>query len=449
MRACERQISALRRRNVEMREEPTDWRALSVPELRAVQVSRLRSTLRAVYDNVAPYRSKCDDAGVHPNDLQDLADLRCFPFTAKEDLRAAYPFGHFAVSDTAIARLHASSGTTGRPTVVGYTAKDIATWAGLMARTLAGVGVRPGDKVQIAFGYGLFTGGLGFHYGAERLGAAVIPTGGGGTERQVQLIRDLAVDVVCATPSYMLVLADAFERQGLARGVSRLRLGIFGGEPCSERTRSEFESKMGITAFDTYGLSEVIGPGVASELPAMKGTLTVFEDHFLPEIVDPETGAPLPDGERGELVLTTLTKEAMPVIRYRTRDLTRMLPADGNAMRRIERIADRSDDMLIVRGVNVFPSQLAEILQEEPRFSPHHLIQIARRGRLDEVTILVERRPDWEPPDEGDARRVVARVAAMIKSHVGLACILQVVEPETLERPSGKATRVVDLRPKG
>ena len=430
-----------------MHHDAPDWRTLSADRLQAIQLARLRSVLQTVYEKTPHYRLAFEAAGVRPDDLCDLADLSRFPFTTKEDLRRAYPFGLFAVPPEKILRLHVSSGTTGRPTVVGYTAKDLDTWAGLMARSLEGAGVRAGDKVQIAFGYGLFTGGLGFHYGAERLGATVVPAGAGATERQVQLIRDFAVDVICATPSYMLVLADELRRQGLGGGSSSLRLGIFGAEPCSEAMRREFESGMGIASFDTYGLSEVIGPGVALECPAARGTLTLFEDHFFPEIVDPDTGAALPEGSRGELVLTTLTKEGMPVIRFRTRDLTRMLPPQGNAMRRIERIFDRSDDMLIVRGVNLFPSQLAGILEQEPRLSPHYLIELRRPARLDEMTVLVERRADGEA-DETEGRRIADRMARSIKSHVGVACAVRVVEPEAIERATGKARRVVDRRPK-
>jgi phenylacetate-CoA ligase len=431
----------------ELTNELNAWRRLWQDELRATQLARLKAVLAHVHDAVPHYRQALAEAGVRPGDLKRLEDLSRFPLTSKEDLRRNFPFGFFATPVEKIVRLHVSSGTTGRPTVVGYTHADIGTWSGLMARSLAASGVKPGDKVQIAFGYGLFTGGLGWHYGAERLGATVIPASGGNTERQVQMIRDFGTDIIMATPSYMLVLADELERQELGGGKSRLRLGIFGAEPCGEAVRSELEGRMGIAALDSYGLSEVIGPGVAQELPETKGTLTLWEDHFLPEIIDPESGAVLPDGERGELVLTTLTKEGMPVVRYRTRDLTRLLPPEGNAMRRIERVADRSDDMLIIRGVNVFPSQIAGILQREARLSPHYVIEVRRPHRLDEMAIHVERRAG-DGMAEAERRRFEARMAQSVKSLIGVACEVRVVEPEALERSTGKAKRVKDLRPK-
>src|SRR6202795_2188119 len=347
-------------------------------ELEALQLERLRSTLLHAYANNANYTRKFDAAGVHPNDLRTLADLARFPFTTKEDLRGAYPFGFFSVPREQVARIHASSGTTGKPTVVGYTRYDLATWGNLVARSIRAAGGRAGMTVHVAYGYGLFTGGLGAHYGAEAAGCTVIPMSGGQTERQVQLIRDFAPDIIMVTPSYMLAIADEFERQGFSPADCSLRLGIFGAEPWTETMRAEIERRMGLQALDLYGLSEVMGPGVAQECAETRDGLTVWEDHFFPEIIDPDAGRVLPDGETGELVFTSLTKEAMPVIRYRTRDLTKLLPGTARTMRRIERVKGRSDDMLIIRGVNVFPSQIEEVLGREPQLPPHYVLEGAR-----------------------------------------------------------------------
>jgi phenylacetate-CoA ligase len=421
---------------------------VTLDELRGAQLRRVQDTLRRVYERVPHYRRKFDAAGVRPEDLRSLEDLQKFPFTTKEDLRQTYPFGLFAAPREDIVRLHVSSGTTGKPTVVGYTREDIETWARLMARSLRGVDLGPGEKVHIAFGYGLFTGGLGWHYGAEFLGLTVIPAGGGNTERQVQLIRDFAPDALLATPSYMLVIADEFERQGFDPSESGLRLGIFGAEPSSEALRSDIEERFGIKAYDSYGLSEVIGPGVAQELPETKGTLTLWEDHFWPEIVDPETGAALSAGEAGELVLTTLTKEGMPVIRYRTRDLTRIMPAIAHGLRRIARIRGRSDDMLIIRGVNLFPSQVEEILAQEERLAPHYLLEVRRPDRLDELTVLVEARPQKSELAEAECEKLARLAEQRVKSYAGITATVRVVAPGSLQRFEGKAKRVRDLRPK-
>ena len=417
----------------------------SVDELRALQLSRLRAAVRHAYERVPHYRAKFDAAGLHPDNLRSLDDLAKFPLTSKDDLRLNYPFGMFAVPMDAIVRIHASSGTTGKPTVVGYTQGDIDTWAGLMARSIRAAGGRRSEKIHVAYGYGLFTGGLGAHYGGEALGAAVIPMGGGNTERQVQLINDFKPDIIMVTPSYMLAIADEFERQGLDARESSLRVGIFGAEPWSEGMRAEIERRMGLDALDIYGLSEVMGPGVAQECIETKDGLTIWEDHFYAEIVDPQTGRPVPDGEPGELVFTTLTKEAMPVIRYRTRDLTRLLPGTARTMRRMERVKGRSDDMLIVRGVNVFPSQIEAVLAREPRLAPHYVLELRRPERLDELDVVVETRPGSNSTDD-DA---IARNAEhLIKSYVGISTRVRVVAPGTVERSQGKAKRVIDLRPK-
>ena len=418
---------------------------LSILQLRALQLERLKETIaRAVAGNPA-YRAKFDAAGVSPASISSLEDLAKFPFTSKADLRAAYPFGFLAVPQTDLVRIHASSGTTGKPTVVGYTQGDIDTWADLMARSIHAAGGRRGMKVHIAYGYGLFTGGLGAHYGAERLGCAVIPMSGGQTERQVQLITDFAPEIIMVTPSYMLAILDEFRRQGIDPRSSSLRIGIFGAEPWGEGMRREIEEAFDITAVDIYGLSEVMGPGVAQEYADTKDGPTIWEDHFYPEIVDPETGALLPDGEEGELILTSLTKEAMPVIRYRTRDLTRLLPGQGRAMRRMARIKARSDDMLIIRGVNVFPSQIEEQLLKCTRLSPHYVIDVSRPARTDEVTVLVERRPDAGDADcAADAAALVARV----KDIIGISIAVDLKTPGSLDRSQGKAKRVIDRRPK-
>ncbi len=416
-------------------------------ELRELQLTRLKATLRRAFDNVPHYRRVFEDAGVHPDDLTSLQDIARFPFTTKLHLRDAYPFGMFAEPSEKIARIHVSSGTTGSPTLVGYTAADLETWADLMARSLAAVGGRSGDLVHNAFGYGLFTGGLGWHGGVERLGATVLPVSGGGTERQVQLICDLRPTILLATPSYMLVIADELGRQGIAARQTGLRLAIFGAEPSSESLRAEIEARLGVAAYDSYGLSEVMGPGVAQEVPESRGTLTLWEDHFLPEIVDPETGAVLPEGEKGELVLTTLTKEGMPVVRYRTRDLTRLLPPRDGGLLRIERIAARTDDMLIIRGVNLFPSQIETLICDDRRLAPHYLIEVSRPHRLDELSIRVEFRPERGMSDE-ERRAVAAHTERRIKDRFGVTASVTIEPPGAIQRSGGKAKRVLDLRPK-
>jgi phenylacetate-CoA ligase len=417
----------------------------SVDELRAVQLTRLKAALRHAYERVPHYKAKFDQAGVHPDDLRALADLAKFPLTGKDDLRQNYPFGMFAVPMDEVVRIHASSGTTGKPTVVGYTKGDIEVWAGLVARSIRAGGGKSSDKIHVAYGYGLFTGGLGAHYGGEALGAAVIPMGGGNTERQVQLIHDFKPDIIMVTPSYMLAIADEFERQGLNARDSSLRLGIFGAEPWSEGMRAEIERRMALDALDIYGLSEVMGPGVAMECIETKDGPTIWEDHFYPEIVDPETGRPVADGEVGELVFTTLTKEAMPVIRYRTRDLTRLLPGTARAMRRMERVKGRSDDMLIIRGVNVFPSQIEAVLAQENRLAPHYVLELRRPERLDELDVVVETRPGLNSADHADIAR---NAEHLIKAYVGVSTRVRVVAPGTVERSQGKAKRIIDLRPK-
>jgi phenylacetate-CoA ligase len=420
----------------------------SIDELRALQLVRLRATLTRAYEHVPHYRKAFDAAGVHPSDLRKFADLAGFPFTAKEDLRLNYPFGMFAVPMDEIVRIHASSGTTGKPTVVGYSKADIATWSQLMARSIRAAGGKRSDKIHVAYGYGLFTGGLGAHYGGEHLGAAVIPVSGGFTERQVQLIIDFKPDIIMVTPSYMLAIADEFDRQKLdARGCS-LRLGILGAEPWTEGMRREIERRMGIDALDIYGLSEVMGPGVGQECIETKDGLTLWEDHFYPEIIDPETGKVVPEGEIGELVLTTLTKEAMPLVRYRTRDLTRLLPGTARTMRRLERIRGRSDDMLIIRGVNVFPTQIEAALAKEERLAPHYLLELRRDGPLDALDVLVEARTDSSPPGSDTSSDLASRAEHLIKAYVGVTTRVRVVAPGSIERSQGKAKRVVDLRPK-
>jgi len=407
----------------------------SVKALRELQLKRLRWSLKHAYDNVPHYRRKFDAAGVKPSQLKALDDLRRFPFTSKADLRETYPFGMFAVPMDKIVRLHASSGTTGKPTVVGYTARDLAMWSDVMARSMRAAGARPGDKVHNAYGYGLFTGGLGAHYGAERLGLTVIPLGGGMTERQVQLITDFKPDIIMVTPSYMLAIADEMQRQGIDPKKSSLRIGMFGAEPWTNQLRASIEDRTSLQAIDLYGLSEVIGPGVAAECAETKDGLTVWEDHFYPEIVDPDSGAPLPDGEKGELVLTSLTKEALPAIRYRTRDLTRLLPGTARRMRRIEKITGRSDDMLIIRGVNVFPSQIEEMILKQPGLSPHYVLELSKQGPLDHLTVLVE----------GNGGE---RLQHDIKSYIGISVDVRNVPLNTIERSIGKAKRVIDKRPK-
>ncbi|MFF8830987.1 phenylacetate--CoA ligase PaaK [Streptomyces sp. NPDC015131] len=414
-------------------------------ELAALQLERLRATLHHAYTHVDFYRQAFDKAGLRPEDCRSLADLARFPFTTKADLRDHYPFGMFAVDRSEVRRIHASSGTTGRPTVVGYTDRDLDTWADVMARSIRAAGGRPGDTVHVAYGYGLFTGGLGAHYGAERLGCTVVPASGGMTGRQVQLIQDFRPEIIMVTPSYMLTLLDEFERQGIDPRTTSLRVGIFGAEPWTEEMRREIEERFALEAVDIYGLSEVMGPGVAQECAGTKDGLHIWEDHFYPEVVDPVTGEVLPDGEPGELVFTSLTKEAMPVIRYRTRDLTRLLPGTARpAFRRMEKITGRSDDMVILRGVNLFPTQIEEIVLRTPGLAPHFQLRLDRRGRLDALTVRVEARPDAT----GDIRAGAARaLAAAVKDGVGVSIEVEVVDPETLERSVGKIRRVVDLRP--
>jgi phenylacetate-CoA ligase len=416
----------------------------SVDELRALQLKRLQGAV-ARSARVPHYQAKFAAAGIRPGDVNSLDDLAGFPFTTKDDLRQNYPFGMFAVPMNEIARVHASSGTTGKPTVVGYTRADIETWAMLIARGIRAAGGKPGDKMHVAYGYGLFTGGLGFHYGAEYLGCAVIPVSGGFTERQVQLIADFEPDIIAVTPSYLLAIADEFDRQGIDARKSSLRIALLGAEPWTEGMRAEIERRMGLDAVNVYGLSEVIGPGVGQEYAATKDGLTIWEDHFFPEIIDPQTGRTLPDGEEGELVLTSLTKEAMPVIRYRTRDLTRILPGNGRAMRRTERIKGRSDDMLIIRGVNVFPTQIEAVLAAERLFAPHYILEVSRPDRLDELEVIVETRSVLPR----DAVMVLAdRATHLIKAHVGVTATVRAVAPGTIERSQGKAKRVIDKRPR-
>ncbi len=420
-----------------------------IDELRALQLARLRWSLRHAYDNVPHYRGAFDAIDAHPDDLAELGDLSKFPFTTKSELRANYPFGMFASPMQDIVRVHASSGTTGKPTVVGYTKQDIETWATVMARSLRAAGGRSTDTVHVAYGYGLFTGGLGAHYGAEMLGATVIPVSGGMTERQVQLICDFKPGIIMATPSYLLVIADEFVRQGLDPAETSLRVGIFGAEPWSESMRAELEKRFGIAALDLYGLSEVIGPGVAAECIDTRDGLTIWEDHFYPEIVDPLTGEVLPDGETGELVLTSLTKVGMPVIRYRTRDLTLLRPGSRRSMRTMNRVTGRSDDMLIIRGVNVFPSQIEEIVVGQASLSPHYVLEVRRDGHLDELDVLVERRAEIPGPLSVSARTSVEQaVERLIKGFIGVSTTVRVVEPGTVQRSQGKAVRVIDKRPK-
>ena len=417
-------------------------------ELQALQLARMRASLQCAYDKVPHYRTKFDAHGIHPGDLNSLADLAKFPMTAKADLRETYPFGMFAVPMDQVVRVHASSGTTGKPTVVGYTKNDINMWADVMARSIRAAGARPGDKIHVSYGYGLFTGGLGAHYGGERLGLTVIPFGGGQTERQVQLMQDFKPDIIMVTPSYMLAIADEMEKQGIDPRASSLRIGIFGAEPWTPELRVEIERRVALDAIDIYGLSEVIGPGVAQECIETKDGLTVWEDHFYPEIVSPETGTVLPDGEFGELVFTSLTKEALPIVRYRTRDLTRLLPGTARTMRRIQKITGRSDDMLIIRGVNVFPSQVEELILKQPNLAPHYQIEVTRPDRLDEITVLVEPRQDLATMGEADRTQEAHTLAHAIKTFVGVSAGVRVLPLGTIERSLGKAKRVVDKRPR-
>jgi len=417
----------------------------SVDELRSLQLKRLKKTLQHAYANSAVTRAKFDSVGVHPDDCKQLSDLALFPFTTKSDLRETYPFGMFAVPQHQIVRIHASSGTTGKPTVVGYTANDIAMWAGCVARSIRAAGAKPGDKVHISYGYGLFTGGLGAHYGAEHLGLTVIPFGGGQTERQVQLLQDFSPDIIMVTPSYMLALADEFDRQGLNPFNSSLRIGIFGAEPWTNDMRLAIEKRMGIDAVDIYGLSEVIGPGVASEYAQTKDGPTVWEDHFYPEIIDPETGKVLPDGELGELVFTSLSKEALPIIRYRTRDLTRLLPSTARAMRRMEKITGRSDDMMIVRGVNVFPTQIEELILKQSALSAHYQCLLRKEGSLDTLTVKVETRSGLSS-DSTEAQTAAKQLEQDAKAYIGSSLKVELCNEGEVERSMGKAKRVIDLR---
>ncbi len=415
-------------------------------EIGILQAERLRATLERVYANVPAYREKFDKAGVKPSDFRTLADLAKFPFTSKSDLRDNYPFGLFAVPRERIMRVHASSGTTGKPTVVGYTKADIDTWANVIARNLYACGVRPGMLVHVAFGYGLFTGGLGMHYGAERLGCTVVPISGGMTERQVQLILDFKPEVILATPSYLLVILDEFKARGIDPKSTSLKIAVCGAEPWTYAMRDEIEQAFGIHAADTYGLSEVIGPGVACECIETKDGLHVWEDHFYPEIIDPVSGKVLPDGEQGELVFTSLTKEGMPVIRYRTRDLSRLMPGTARSMRRMEKVTGRTDDMMIVRGVNVFPTQIEEQILRCAGLSPHYQIELRREGRLDVVKLLVEARPGAA---DGATRNDSSELlAAHIRNNIGIGVEVDVADPGKIERSAGKAKRIVDLRPK-
>ncbi|MTD53897.1 phenylacetate--CoA ligase PaaK [Amycolatopsis pithecellobii] len=419
---------------------------MNVDELRSVQLERLQWTLRHAYENVPWYRKKFDEAGVHPDDCRSLEDLAKFPLTSKADLRENYPFGMFAVPQQEIRRIHASSGTTGKPTVVGYTEADLDTWASVMARSIFAAGGRAGHKVHVAYGYGLFTGGLGAHYGAEKLGATVIPASGGMTTRQVQLITDFRPEIIMVTPSYMLTLLDEFERQGIDPRTSSLRIGIFGAEPWTEAMRAEIEERLDLDAVDIYGLSEVMGPGVAQECIETKDGLQVWEDHFYPEVIDPVEETVLAEGETGELLFTSLTKQALPIIRYRTRDLTALRPGTARpSFRRMDKVTGRSDDLIILRGVNVFPTQIEEIVLATPGLAPHFQIRLTREGRMDEATVLVEARTDT-PPD----RRAPAahEIAVRVKEGIGVSIGVEVLDPDTLERSVGKLRRVLDQRPR-
>ncbi|GAA5127333.1 phenylacetate--CoA ligase [Alloalcanivorax gelatiniphagus] len=419
-----------------------------VAQLRELQLDRMRWSLTHAYNNVPFYRNSFDDAGVHPYDLRSLDDLRHFPFTVKNDLRDNYPFGMVAVPMREVVRVHASSGTTGKPTVVAYTQNDIDVWSDVMARSIRAGGGHAGDKVHVAYGYGLFTGGLGAHYGAERLGCTVIPMSGGQTEKQVQLINDFKPDIIMVTPSYMLNIADEMERQGLDPKASSLRVGIFGAEPWTQTMREELEARLGIHALDIYGLSEVMGPGVGMECIETKDGPTIWEDHFYPEIINPETGEVLPDGEYGELVFTSLSKEALPIIRYRTRDLTRLLPGQARPMRRIDKITGRSDDMLIIRGVNVFPTQVEEQILKIEALAPHYEIHVEKEGNLDHVTVRVELKPEAAPQAETLSVEVIKELQHRVKTHIGISTKVDLAAPGTLARSEGKAKHVFDNRPK-
>ena len=420
----------------------------SVDEIRALQLDRLRWSLRHAYRNVEHYRRSFDARGVHPDDLRRLEDLARFPFLTKQDFRDNYPFGLFAVPRDKVVRVHGSSGTTGRPTVVGYTARDIDTWADLVARSIRAAGGRPGQIVHVAYGYGLFTGGLGAHYGAERLGCTVIPMSGGQTERQAQLIRDLRPDIIMVTPSYALNIAEELARQGTDPRACSLSIGILGAEPWTQDMRRQLEAALGIDALDIYGLSEVMGPGVACECVETKDGPVIWEDHFYPEVIDPDTGEVRADGEEGELVLTSLTKEALPVIRYRTRDLTRLLPPTARSMRRMSRVTGRTDDMLIIRGVNVFPSQIEELILRTAGLSAHYRLELARVSHLDTLTVHVESAGEPHASDES-RRRAAGELAHKVKSYVGISVKVEVHLPGSIERSVGKAKRLTDLRSRG
>ncbi|HRP75107.1 MAG TPA: phenylacetate--CoA ligase [Rhodocyclaceae bacterium] len=419
-------------------------------ELRALQLERLKWSLRHAYENVAHYRKAFDAKGVHPDDLKTLADLAKFPFTTKADLRDNYPFGMFAVPREKVARVHASSGTTGKPTVVGYTLKDIDTWATVMARSIRAAGGRAGDMVHVAYGYGLFTGGLGAHYGAEKLGCTVVPMSGGQTEKQVQLIQDFKPDVIMVTPSYMLTILDEMDRMGIDPRTTSLKIGIFGAEPWTEAMRQAMQERSGMDAVDIYGLSEVIGPGVANECIETKDGLVIWEDHFYPEIIDPVTGEVLPDGSEGELVFTSLTKEAMPIVRYRTRDLTRLMAPTARSMRRMAKITGRSDDMLIIRGVNVFPTQIEELICKIPKLAPHYLLEVDKQGHLDTLTVKVEINAEVDVGRHPEQKQALGKeLQHHIKSLIGVSATVFVGEPFSIERVTiGKAKRVVDRRPR-
>ena len=424
--------------------------AASRDEITALQLARLRTTLERAYENVAHYRKAFDAKGVHPSDLKQLGDLSKFPFTVKKDLRDNYPFGLFAVPREQVCRIHASSGTTGKPTVVGYTLNDIDTWANLVARSIRAAGGRPGDIVHVAYGYGLFTGGLGAHYGAERAGCTVIPMSGGQTEKQVQLINDFKPDIIMVTPSYMQVIIEEMQRQGIDPATTSLKVGIFGAEPWTEAMRREIELQAGIDAVDIYGLSEVMGPGVASECIESKDGPVIWEDHFYPEIIDPDTGEVLPEGQEGELVFTSLTKEALPIIRYRTRDLTRLLPPTSRSFRRMGKIVGRSDDMLIIRGVNVFPTQVEEIVLQHAKLSGQYQILVSRDGLLDQVEVRCELHQADAAATDGDVREIAGWVQHRIKTLIGISTKVAVLAPDSIERTlTGKARRVIDSRPRG
>ncbi|AUS34568.1 phenylacetate--CoA ligase [Rhodococcus qingshengii] len=410
-----------------------------------LQLERMQWSLMHAYTNVPHYRKAFDDAGVHPSDLKDLSDLAKFPFTTKADLRENYPFKMFAVPQDRVSRIHASSGTTGRPTVVGYTSNDLNNWADLIARSLSAGGVRSSDKVHVAYGYGLFTGGLGAHYGAERLGCTVIPMSGGMTERQIQLIEDFEPDAIMVTPSYMLTIVDAMIKKGIDPSKTSLRVGVFGAEPWTEQMRTELEQQLDMHAVDIYGLSEIMGPGVAMECVETKDGLHIWEDHFYPEIIDPVTGEVLPDGEEGELVFTSLTKEALPIIRYRTRDLTRLLPGTARSMRRMQKVTGRTDDMIILRGVNLFPTQIEELILTVPALAPQFQCVLERPGRMDTLTVRVEARPDAAISDHAAASSALEK---LVKNKIGVTVEVSVLEPGGLERSIGKARRLIDQRPK-